>query len=41
LERDWLWLADFDLQVWWISSQPFWLSGRNGSTLRHHVSDLP
>ena len=37
LERDRLWLADFDPQVTWISSQPFWVSGRDGSTLRHHV----
>lgn len=40
LERDRLWLADFDPQVSGILSQPFWLSGRDGSDLRHHVPDF-
>lgn len=40
LERDRLWLADFDPQVAWVSSQPFWVSGRDGSVLRHHVPDF-
>ena len=39
LERDRLWLADFDPSVRWITSQPFWLSGRDGSTLRRHAPD--
>lgn len=37
LERERLWLADFDPGVRWIASQPFWLSGRDNSTLRRHV----
>jgi len=40
LERDRLWLADFDPTVRWMASQPFWLSGRDESTLRRHVPDL-
>jgi len=32
--------ADFDPQVSWISSQPFWVSGRDRSALRHHVPDF-
>ena len=40
LERDRLWLADFDPAVRWIASQPFWLSGRDGSTLRRHAPDF-
>ncbi len=40
LERDRLWLADFDPTVRWIASQPFWLSGRDGSTSRRHVPDF-
>ena len=40
LERDRLWLADFDPEVRWIASQPFWLSGRDGSTLRRHAPDF-
>lgn len=40
LERDRLCLADFDLDVRWIASQPFWLSGRDGSTLRRHAPDF-
>ena len=39
-ERDRLWFADFDPQVCWISSRPFWVSGRDRSTLRHHVPDF-
>lgn len=33
LERDRLWLADFDREVRWVAGQPFWLSGRDGSVL--------
>lgn len=40
LERDRLWLADFDPSVSWISSQPLWLSGRDGSSQRRHVPDF-
>lgn len=40
LERDRVWLADFDPTVRWIASQPFWLSGRDGTTLRRHVPDF-
>ena len=40
LERDRLWLADFDPEVRWVASQPFWLSGRDGSMLRRHVPDF-
>ena len=40
LERDRLWLADFDPNVRWIASQPFWLSGRVGSILRRHPPDF-
>lgn len=40
LERDRLWLADFDPAVSWVSSQPFWISGRDGSELRRHVPDF-
>lgn len=40
LERDRLWLADFDRQVRWIAGQPFWMSGRDGSRLRRHVPDF-
>ena len=40
LERDRLWLADFHPEVRWIASQPFWLSGRDGSTLRRHAPDF-
>jgi hypothetical protein len=37
LERDRLWLADFDPSVRWIASQPFWMSGRDGACIRRHV----
>lgn len=40
LERDRLWLADFDPDVRWVASQPFWLSGRDGFVLRRHVPDF-
>lgn len=40
LERDRLWLADFDPAVSWVSSQPFWVSGRDGPVLRRHVPDF-
>ncbi len=39
LERDRLWLADFDPAVRGIVEQPFWLSGLDGSTRRRHVPD--
>ena len=40
LERDRLWLADFDPSVLWVASQPLWLSGRDGSRTRRHVPDF-
>ena len=40
LERDRLWLADFDPSVRWVASQPFWLSGRDGPSRRRHVPDF-
>lgn len=40
LERDRLWLADFDPSVRWVASQPLWLSGRDGSRIRRHVPDF-
>jgi len=40
LERDRHWLADFDRSVTWIASQPFWVSGRDGSAIRRHVPDF-
>ncbi|MBK8445666.1 MAG: TnsA-like heteromeric transposase endonuclease subunit [Micropruina sp.] len=40
LERDRLWLADFDPTVRGIASQPFWMSGRDESVLRRHVPDF-
>jgi hypothetical protein len=40
LERDRLWLADFDPAVRWIASQPFWVSGRDGHVIRRHVPDF-
>jgi hypothetical protein len=40
LERDRLWLADFDQAVTGIASQPFWVSGRDGEVLRRHVPDF-
>ena len=40
LERDRLWLADFDPTVLGIASQPLWMSGRDGSVLRRHVPDF-
>ncbi len=39
LERDRLWLADFDPTVGGIASQPLWMSGRDGGVLRRHVPD--
>ncbi|MGM0385932.1 MAG: hypothetical protein ACQERF_08145 [Actinomycetota bacterium] len=41
LERDRLLLADFDPNVVAIASQPFGLTGRDGSRIRHHVPDFP
>lgn len=40
LERDRLWVADFDPTVRGIVEQPFWLSGLDGSTRRRHVPDF-
>ena len=40
LERDRVWMADFDPSVRWIASQPFWVSGRDGDSLRRHVPDF-
>ena len=40
LERDRLWLGDFDPGVRWIASQPFWVSGRDGHAVRRHVPDF-
>ncbi len=40
LERDRLWLADFDPSVRWIASQPFLASGRHGEGLRRRVPDF-
>ncbi|HEX8509288.1 MAG TPA: TnsA-like heteromeric transposase endonuclease subunit, partial [Propionibacteriaceae bacterium] len=40
LERDRLWLADFDPTVRWIASQPFWLTTREGSASHRHVPDF-
>lgn len=40
LERDRLWLADFDPTVRRIASQPLSLTGRDGDVLRRHVPDF-
>jgi hypothetical protein len=40
LERDRLWLADFDPAVRQISGRPFWVAGRDGPTARRHVPDF-
>ena len=40
LERDRLWLGDFDPGVRWIASQPFWVSGGDGNAIRCHVPDF-
>lgn len=40
LERDRLWLADFDPTVKGIASQPMWMSGRDDRVLRRHVPDF-
>jgi hypothetical protein len=40
LERNRLWLGDFDAGVRWIASQPFWVSGRDGHAVRRHVQDF-
>lgn len=39
LERDRILLADFDTRVVGIASQPFWVSGRDGTEQRRHVPD--
>lgn len=40
LELDRLWLADADPDVCHITTQPFWLTGPDGSRVRRHVPDL-
>lgn len=40
LELDRLWLADFDVAVDWIATQPFWLRGKDGADMRRHVPDM-
>ena len=40
LELDRLWLADFDVSVVALVTQPVWLVGQAGSALRRHVPDL-
>ena len=40
LELDRLWLADQDPAVTAIATQPFLLSGQDGSTVRSHVPDV-
>ena len=40
LERDRLWLADFDPMVRRIASQPLCVAGRDGDALRRHVPDF-
>lgn len=40
LELDRLWLADFDPEVAHFATQPFRISGPDGSSLRKHVPDL-
>lgn len=40
LELDRLWLADFDPTVTGICTQPFQVTGREGTDLRAHVPDL-
>lgn len=39
LERDRVLLADFDVSVTGIASQPFWLSGLDENVLRQHAPD--
>ncbi len=39
LERDRVLLADFDVSVTGIASQPLWLSGRDEGTRRRHAPD--
>jgi hypothetical protein len=40
LERDRLWLADFDPAVFAIASKPFGLIGPDGARIRRHVPDF-
>ncbi|MBE1515195.1 TnsA-like heteromeric transposase endonuclease subunit [Nesterenkonia halotolerans] len=40
LELDRLWLADFDLNVGRIATQPFQIMGREGAAPRKHVPDI-
>lgn len=40
LERDRLWLADFDPDITGIATQPLHLQGKDGSHLRRHVPDM-
>ena len=41
LERDRLWLADFDPTVSGIASQPLWMSGRDGKCPASPCARLP
>lgn len=40
LELDRLWIADFDVDVSWIATQPFEVTGRVDGRTRRHVPDL-
>ncbi len=40
LERDRLWVADFDPRVTWIAGQPFWFKRGDGGCPRRHVPDF-
>ncbi|WP_407942940.1 TnsA-like heteromeric transposase endonuclease subunit [Luteipulveratus halotolerans] len=40
LERDRLWLADFEPSVCRIASQPVWCSGKDQGSLRRHAPDF-
>lgn len=40
LERDRLWVADFDRRVTWIAGQPFWFKGSDEGCPRRHVPDF-
>ncbi|MDN5587065.1 MAG: TnsA-like heteromeric transposase endonuclease subunit [Brevibacterium sp.] len=40
LERDRLWLADFDPDITGVATQPLHLQGKDGPHLRRHVPDM-
>lgn len=40
LERDRLWLADFDLDITAVATQPLQLRGKDGAHLRRHIPDM-